>query len=97
MRLFPNSNVGLALLKHIVNVPPQPGTTAWGRDTYSAVSKHIPILRYPSCFFNPTWLTGHDIYKGGTYRNSWHGAFGFHLHGNVFNKGPQAEVNSDYA
>jgi hypothetical protein len=20
---------------------------------------HIPILRCPSCFFNPTWLTGH--------------------------------------
>lgn len=97
MRLFARSDLGRALLEHILSVPPQAGTTAWGRDTYRAVSRHTQILRYPSCFFNPTWLTGHDIYKGGTHRNSWHGAFGFHLHGPVFSKGPLAEDHSDYA
>jgi hypothetical protein len=49
---------------------------------------HIPILRYPSRFFNPTWLTGHNIYGGEAHRNSWHRAFGFHLYGSVFSKGP---------
>lgn len=97
MRLFPNSSLGRALIEHIVSVPPQAGTTAWGRDTYRAVSSHIRVLRYPSCFFNPSWLTGQNIYQGGTHRNSWYGAFGFHLHGGVFMKGPLAEVNSDYA
>ena len=96
MRLFAKSPLGHALLEHIVSVPPQGGTTAWGRDTYSAVDQKMKILRYPTCFFNPTWLTGHDIYGGGTHRNSWHGAFGIHLHGPVFTKGPTAAADSDY-
>ena len=97
MRLFAKSPLGHALLEHIASVPPQGGTTAWGRDTYAAVGRKIKILRYPSCFFNPTWLTGHDIYSGGTHRNSWHGAFGVHLHGPVFTKGQTAAADSDYA
>ena len=96
MRLFAKSPLGHALLEHIVSVPPQGGTTAWGRDTYRAVDQKMKILRYPTCFFNPTWLTGHDIYGGGTHRNSWHGAFGIHLHGPVFTKGPTAAADSDY-
>ena len=96
MRLFAQSPLGHALLEHIASVPPQGGTTVWGRDTYAAVDRKIKILRYPSCFFNPTWLTGHDVYGGGIHRNSWHGAFGFHLHGPVFTKGQTAAADSDY-
>lgn len=96
MRLFANSSLGYALLEHIVGTPPQGGTTVWGRDTYRAVDSKMKILRYPTCFFNPTWLTGYDIYGGGTHRNSWHGAFGFHLHGPVFTKGASAAADSDY-
>ena len=97
IRLFANSSLGRALLEQIISVPPQGGTTAWGRDAYRAVDQRISILRYPACFFNPTWLTGYDIYTGGTHRNSWHGAFGFHLHGPVFTKGLTAAADSDYS
>ena len=97
IRLFKNSSLGESILKHISHVPPQPGTTAWGRDSYAAINRQQTIPRYPTCFFNPAWLTGQDSFAGITHRNSWHGAFGFHLHGQVFSRGNTAEYTSDYA
>lgn len=97
MRLFKNSTLSFQLLSAMQRTPPSSGSiTVWGRDLYSFVNHILPIRKYPTCFFNPNWLTGSNYLSANANSYIWNGAFGVHLHGSIFKHSHKAASNSDY-
>lgn len=97
MRLFKNSEIGMKLLKTLSTLEPNSGGwTVWGRDLYAVVNQILPIKKYPTCFFNPNWLTGHNYLGENPENYIWNGPYGVHLHGGIFNEIKHVDEKSDY-
>ena len=101
MRMFSNSALANELLGLLLATPPRPLEFDWGRDMYVKITAKENFVLYPTCFFNPVWMIGkyHQFYQPSKpwHAQTWHGAFAFHLHGEVFSLGPTAHAESSYA
>ena len=98
VRLFANSSLGQRLAGAIAAAPrAAPDSVAWGRDAWAQAA---PFLRFPACFFNPTWGTNFEgaaaSLSNRSHPGRWRGAFAYHLHSPVYLAGPRAHPASEY-
>jgi hypothetical protein len=98
VRLLANSTLAQRLADAIARSPrAAPDSVAWGRDAWAQAA---PFLRFPACFFNPTWGTNFEgaaaSLSDKAHPGRWLGAFAYHLHGPVYLQGPSAHPASEY-